>query len=234
MPVDPAPGSDSPLGAEAAKLKNASSRRSFALRAEDPEAAELRLVRIAEALGGRSLSAPVDGKPGAQDNEETSKKAGNETGTPFKSPKATAEPPASRPAPAGPAAPVARPKPPQAKDDETGRSGGKAPARSIVLAVPANRLEAFQKALARWSESGRKAAPALATRALEPGFAAGGAGAGAARDTKLICTLADAASLSLDKPNDEFGSKSEADAALGAARVERTVVLVVTIAPEEP
>jgi len=123
-------------------LRGDSSRRNFALRAEDPEAAVRRLVRIAEGLGGREIVASADDKPADQSKE------GNVPPAPATAPKPGAAP-APSPSPAPP--PVMQP-PSKTMSAEVGEAEARKGRRSVVLAVPASRLEAFQKALALWSE----------------------------------------------------------------------------------
>ncbi|HOX05669.1 MAG TPA: zf-HC2 domain-containing protein [Planctomycetota bacterium] len=157
----------SPVAGLEESREAAPERRSLALRADDPEVAVRRLVAIAENLGGRELasSAPAGGavgvaagvaSEGAVAGAEQPKVAGLAKGLDASREKKLKEV-AGKPA-------------------ERGLGYLEAASRrAVILAVPASRLEAFQRALAIWDASSRKAEEADDKKSADASAAAPGA-----------------------------------------------------------
>ena len=216
-------------GNEWKKLQDDSQRRSFALRADDAESAARQLVLIAEGLGGRQMALAADGKA-AEARWDAPQDRPAEGQAP-----ANSAPPASHAEMAKPttAAPTA---PPAAAGEPAAAVGGarqagkdtatwdRADARQIVLAVPADRLEAFRKALTLWSESADKGAERKSVEKAEApeklaAEASDGLGFGARR-VALRCAIVGALTAmpggGAGHP-DVLGAADEADRETGAA-----------------
>ena len=232
------------ISAEEAKKKD-EPLRSFALRAESPVAAIRRARLIAESLGGRELGT-VPEKAGAAAEGEAGPSgpaaatgAGEPAGKGLQAatekprattiPPTTAKEPAPSPGPAGVFAATAAP------GGLGGAGAAEARTRRIVLVLPADRLDAFRRALAGWSASARggRAAGDGKDRPGELNAQAGGA--------LLRCDLGGAEAAELDEQDqarayagsallsDQAERGAEADRGL---RRKKIVVVTLTISAE--
>ena len=222
---------------DAKKLREELSRN-FVLRAESPEAAARRVVRIAGSMGGWELGTVPDAAGSVDKIKEAERGGDADLGYRAKT--------GSSPAPEKPGltrspAPPSKPQPAATKTasgtEPLGAGAAPAPAgggamaaaperRSIMLVIPVNRLETFKQALANWSAAGRQ--DALGKTNAEGKQPAENVKAAVldergAGEVSLRCALAGSVALDLDeagKAADEAGRKG------------KVVLVVITVTPE--
>jgi hypothetical protein len=227
----------------AGKLREELSRN-FVLRAESPEAAARRVVRIAGSMGGWELGTVPDTAGLADKAKEAARGGEADLGYRVKTGPAPAP---EKPVLARSPAPPSKPQPAATKTasgtEPLGAGAAPAPAgggamaaaperSSIMLVIPVNRLETFKQALANWSAAGRQdALDKTITEGKKPAenLKAGALDERGAGEVSLRCALAGSVTLDLD----EETAKAANEPGL-AGRKGKVVLVVITVTPERP